>query len=397
MASPAPALGMLSSAPGAFGAPALGVGPCPWGRDPAGPPCSSSSVRHRSAPSVPAAASLQCHQCQPPHPSPCPRGPGGRAGADFGDRAEGSPPSCTPGVSGCAQAGTGAVPVSRCGHGGAVRAVPAPRCVTRPAHAGTAPGVALGTRRGPAASRGHEGEGDLRAGGQLHVPGDRGEHPARPGRGRRGPQAAAGDHQEGGRGAQGHPHHPPPLFGTIRVRCLFTPCHTSGHMCYFMWEDDSPDAPALFSGDTLFVGGCGQFFEGTAEQMHTNLTQILGTLPKDTKIFCGHECTVRNLKFALKVEPENEVVKEKLAWAKQRDDEDLPTVPSTLQEEFLYNPFLRVTEEAVQRFTGRTDPVEVLRALRSHRDNFKKPKERPNPQAMLAFHWGLFGPFLEKK
>ncbi|XP_063270656.1 hydroxyacylglutathione hydrolase-like protein isoform X3 [Prinia subflava] len=168
-------------------------------------------------------------------------------------------------------------------------------------------------------------------------------------------------------------------FGAIRVRCLFTPCHTSGHMCYFMWEDDSPDAPALFSGDTLFVGGCGQFFEGTAEQMHTNLTQILGTLPKDT------------------VEPENEAVKEKLAWARQRDDEDLPTVPSTLHEEFLYNPFLRLTEEPVQRFTGRTEPVEVLRVLRSERDNFKKPKERPNPQAMLAFDWGLFGPLLEKK
>lgn len=89
------------------------------------------------------------------------------------------------------------------------------------------------------------------------------------------------------------------------------------------------------------------------------------------KVFCGHECTVRNLKFALKVEPENEAVKKKLAWAKvgvrapievmaggmlgasgflvasgslqQRDDDDLPTVPSTLQEEFLYNPFLRVT------------------------------------------------------
>ncbi|NWH40215.1 HAGHL protein, partial [Chloropsis hardwickii] len=86
-----------------------------------------------------------------------------------------------------------------------------------------------------------------------------------------------------------------------------------------------------------------------------------------------------------------------LSWGQQRDDEDLPTVPSTLQEEFLYNPFLRVTEEPVQRFTGRTDPVEVLRALRSERDNFKKPKERPNPQAMLAFDWGLFRPFLEKK
>ncbi|XP_040430144.1 hydroxyacylglutathione hydrolase-like protein isoform X1 [Cygnus olor] len=214
-------------------------------------------------------------------------------------------------------------------------------------------------------------------------------------------------------------------FGAIRVRCLFTPCHTSGHMCYFMWEDGSPDAPALFSGDTLFVGGCGKFFEGTAEQMYTNLTQVLGALPKETKVFCGHECTVRNLKFALKVEPENEVVKKKLAWAKvsvcapvgvmaggmlgasrfldasgslqQRDDEDLPTVPSTLQEEFLYNPFLRVTEEAVQKFTGKTEPVEVLRALRTEKDNFKKPKERPHPQAVLAFDWGLFSPFLEKK
>ncbi|KAM9222657.1 hydroxyacylglutathione hydrolase-like protein isoform 1-T1 [Leptosomus discolor] len=186
-------------------------------------------------------------------------------------------------------------------------------------------------------------------------------------------------------------------FGAIRVRCLFTPCHTSGHMCYFMWEDGSPDAPALFSGDTLFVGGCGKFFEGTAEQMYTNLTQILGTLPKETKVFCGHECTVRNLKFALKVEPENEIVKKKLAWAKQRDDEDLPTVPSTLQEEFLYNPFLRVTEEPLQKFTGKTDPVEVLRTLRTEKDNFKKPKERPHPQAVLAFDWGLFSPFLEKK
>ncbi|XP_039348961.1 hydroxyacylglutathione hydrolase-like protein isoform X2 [Mauremys reevesii] len=132
-------------------------------------------------------------------------------------------------------------------------------------------------------------------------------------------------------------------FGDINVRCLFTPCHTSGHMCYFMWEENSPDAPALFSGDTLFIGGCGKFFEGTAEQMYKNLTEILGALPKDTKVFCGHEYTVRNLKFALKVEPENESVKKKLAWAKLRDDEDLPTVPSTLQEEFHYNPFLRVS------------------------------------------------------
>ncbi|EOA95376.1 Hydroxyacylglutathione hydrolase-like protein [Anas platyrhynchos] len=134
------------------------------------------------------------------------------------------------------------------------------------------------------------------------------------------------------------------------------------------------------------------------------------------KVFCGHECTVRNLKFALKVEPENEAVKKKLAWAKQRDDDDLPTVPSTLQEEFLYNPFLRVTVElgphpiptipaeplplqggGRAEIHRKTEPVEVLRALRTEKDNFKKPKERPHPQAVLAFDWGLFSPFLEKK
>uniref|UniRef100_A0A8C9MU04 Hydroxyacylglutathione hydrolase like n=1 Tax=Serinus canaria TaxID=9135 RepID=A0A8C9MU04_SERCA len=96
-------------------------------------------------------------------------------------------------------------------------------------------------------------------------------------------------------------------------------CHQSRHS----WTPKKPPqicdllgSRQAWGGDTLFVGGCGQFFEGTAEQMHTNLTQTLGALPKDTKVFCGHECTVRNLKFALKVEPENEAVKEKLAWAK---------------------------------------------------------------------------------
>ncbi|XP_053326629.1 hydroxyacylglutathione hydrolase-like protein [Spea bombifrons] len=177
-------------------------------------------------------------------------------------------------------------------------------------------------------------------------------------------------------------------FGGINVRCLFTPCHTSGHMSFFVWEDGCADAPALFSGDTLFVGGCGRFFEGTAEQMYKNLTETLGTLPSDTKIFCGHEYTVRNLKFALKVEPDNERVKEKLAWAKARDEDDIPTVPSSLEEEFHYNPFMRLKEEAVQKFTGKMDPVEVMRVLRKEKDNFKKKEQLPIP-AILAFQLSL--------
>ncbi|KAG5832154.1 hypothetical protein ANANG_G00288090 [Anguilla anguilla] len=181
-------------------------------------------------------------------------------------------------------------------------------------------------------------------------------------------------------------------FGAINVRCLSTPCHTSGHVCYFVWEDDCSDAPAVFTGDTLFVAGCGRFFEGTAEQMHHNLTKVLGSLPQDTKVFCGHEYTIKNLKFALKVEPENERVKEMLSWARGRDDDDKPTVPSTLVEEFDYNPFLRLSEKSVQKFTGKTDPVEVLRVLRREKDSFSKPKDRPPPHAMLALQWGLLGP-----
>ncbi|XP_027718932.1 hydroxyacylglutathione hydrolase-like protein isoform X1 [Vombatus ursinus] len=186
-------------------------------------------------------------------------------------------------------------------------------------------------------------------------------------------------------------------FGAICVRCLLTPGHTLGHMCYFMWEDNCPDAPAVFSGDALFIGGCGRLLEGTAEQMYRSLNETLGTLPKETKVFCGHEHTVRNLKFALKVEPDNEAVKTKLAWAKARDDDDIPTVPSTLGEEFHYNPFLRVVEESVQKYTGKKDPVEVMKVLHMENDNFKKPAEPLDPRAVLALEWGLLGSLVQKK
>ncbi|XP_066496815.1 hydroxyacylglutathione hydrolase-like protein isoform X3 [Tiliqua scincoides] len=166
-------------------------------------------------------------------------------------------------------------------------------------------------------------------------------------------------------GALTHPvtHNEELKFGSINVRCLLTPGHTMDHVCYFVWEDNSPDAPAAFTGDALFIGGCGKILEGTAEQMYKSLTEVLGTLPMDA----------------------------------QREEEDLPTVPSTLAEEFLYNPFLRVSEEAVQKFTGKADPVEVFAALCKARNSFRKPKERLNPQAMLAFEWGLFDPLLAKK
>ncbi|XP_036053000.1 hydroxyacylglutathione hydrolase-like protein isoform X4 [Onychomys torridus] len=147
-------------------------------------------------------------------------------------------------------------------------------------------------------------------------------------------------------------------FGAIHVRCLLTPGHTSGHMSYFLWEDECPDPPALFSGtlqpglihlcnftvpslppsdplsslgDALSVAGCGWHLEDTAQQMYQSLTKILGTLPPQTKVFCGHEHTLNNLEFAQKVEPCNDHVRAKLSWAQKRDDDDIPTVPSTLE------------------------------------------------------------------
>ncbi|XP_024615567.1 hydroxyacylglutathione hydrolase-like protein isoform X6 [Neophocaena asiaeorientalis asiaeorientalis] len=105
-------------------------------------------------------------------------------------------------------------------------------------------------------------------------------------------------------------------FGAIHVRCLLTPGHTSGHMSYFLWEDECLDPPAVFSGDALSVAGCGSRLETTAQQMYHSLVETLGTLPPETKVFCGHEHTLGNLEFAQKVEPCNNHVKAKLSWAK---------------------------------------------------------------------------------
>ncbi|XP_064448324.1 hydroxyacylglutathione hydrolase-like protein isoform X4 [Mirounga angustirostris] len=185
----------------------------------------------------------------------------------------------------------------------------------------------------------------------------------------------------------------PKRFGAIHVRCLLTPGHTSGHMSYFLWEEECPDPPAVFSGDALSVAGCGLRLESTAEQMYESLKETLGSLPPETKVFCGHEHTLGNLEFAQKVEPGNDHVRAKLSWAKKRDEDDMPTVPSTLSEELLYNPFLRVAEEPVRKFTGKAAPAEVLEALCKERASFQRAAEPVQPQAraLLALQWGLLG------
>ncbi|XP_075230781.1 hydroxyacylglutathione hydrolase tenzing norgay isoform X2 [Lycorma delicatula] len=161
-------------------------------------------------------------------------------------------------------------------------------------------------------------------------------------------------------------------IGNLQVNCMFTPCHTSGHICYFIKPDDQPGA--VFTGDTLFIAGCGKFFEGTPAEMYRALIDKLGSLPNDTKVFCGHEYTVSNLKFAQTVEPGNTAILDKLQWANSMRADQQPTVPSTIGEEKETNPFMRVAEKSFQKLANAEDPVAIMGFIRRTKDNFR-PKD----------------------
>lgn len=151
--------------------------------------------------------------------------------------------------------------------------------------------------------------------------------------------------------------------GELEASVLFVPCHTRGHVAYRFGD-------ALFCGDTLFVAGCGRFFEGDARQMHAALNEVFAALPESTRVFCGHEYTISNLEFAASVDPENSALHGKLAWARGERAAGRSTVPSTLGEERTYNPFLRVGTPAIRAATGESDPVAVMARLRELKNAF---------------------------
>jgi len=159
--------------------------------------------------------------------------------------------------------------------------------------------------------------------------------------------------------------------GKLNIRALFTPCHTTGHICYFVMGNDETEPPAVFTGDTLLSGGCGRFFEGTPQQMYHALIEVLAKLPPKTRVYCGHEYTVGNLKYAQYVEPRNQNVQDRSNWAQIQRSKGEATIPSTIEDELTFNPFMRVREESVQTHVGATDPVSVMGLLRSEKDNFK--------------------------
>jgi hydroxyacylglutathione hydrolase len=151
-------------------------------------------------------------------------------------------------------------------------------------------------------------------------------------------------------------------LGALRVDVYHTPCHTSGHVLYHVTHPSDPQNGALFTGDTLFVGGIGAFFEGNAAQM-CRAMEVAGALPPATCVYPGHEYTVNFLKFSQSVVPDDEFVAGQLRKYETLVADGEPTVPSTIAEELRHNMFMRVFEKGLQAKLGATDPVRAMQHL----------------------------------
>jgi hydroxyacylglutathione hydrolase len=129
-------------------------------------------------------------------------------------------------------------------------------------------------------------------------------------------------------------------LGALEAEVMEVPAHTAGHIAYHF-----PHEATLFIGDTLFAMGCGRLFEGTAEQMFANM-QRLATLPGEVEVYCGHEYTLANARWAATVEPENEALAARLAEVEQVRAEARVTLPTTIGRERATNPFMRAQDVA---------------------------------------------------
>ena len=159
----------------------------------------------------------------------------------------------------------------------------------------------------------------------------------------------------------------------LTMRVLDVPGHTLGHIAYVR---ETPGAHWLFCGDTLFAGGCGRLFEGTPAQMSASLAK-LAELPGDTEVYCAHEYTLHNLRFARTVEPNNPAIARRIDAESAKRERGEPTVPSTIALERATNPFLRYRESAIAdelarlgRLAHGAEPPAVFTALRTWKNTF---------------------------
>ncbi len=157
-------------------------------------------------------------------------------------------------------------------------------------------------------------------------------------------------------------------FGGRQAEVLFVPGHTRAHIAYYFPTASEPIGE-LFCGDTLFAGGCGRLFEGTPSQMVDSLSQ-LRALPDQTRVWCAHEYTLKNLQFALTVDDQNPVLQTRFEQVKQARQQSESTVPSWIGLEKQTNPFLRWDLPALQAATQTVDPVRSFAKLRGLKDIF---------------------------
>jgi hydroxyacylglutathione hydrolase len=157
-------------------------------------------------------------------------------------------------------------------------------------------------------------------------------------------------------------------LGGLSIRVLATPGHTRTGVCYVL-ESAAGQPAAVFTGDTLFIGGCGRLFESSAQQMHQSL-QKLAALPNDTAVYPGHDYTLENYRFALMVEPDNVIVQKCLSELEEK--ESLSAIPSTVGLEKQTNPFLRTQSRSIRntlKMPAAPD-WEVFAELRKRKDYF---------------------------
>ena len=147
---------------------------------------------------------------------------------------------------------------------------------------------------------------------------------------------------------------------------IATPGHTAGHVSYFI-----PEAGIAFTGDTLFAIGCGRLFEGRAGDMLSSLRK-LAALPLETEVYCGHEYTLSNARFALSVDPTNSALKERARQVEELRKRGRATLPTTIGKEMATNPFLRWHDPAIRRNLGMKDATDeaVFAEIRKRKDVF---------------------------
>ena len=155
-------------------------------------------------------------------------------------------------------------------------------------------------------------------------------------------------------------------LGGEQIRILNVGGHTKGHIAYYFFESS-----CAFVGDTLFMLGCGRMFEGTPQQMWSSLKKI-ANLPPETLIYCAHEYTEANARFAVTVDPGNQNLADRIEDIKTLRSEDKPTVPASIAVELATNPFLRAGDPAIQNHLGMlgADIVDVFAEIRKLKDSF---------------------------